>query len=776
MNSKRNTVWSQTIDNDKFSQTDANFYKNKYKTINIASNIPNSTPEYKSLFKSYYKSKKINNNNKDSYNEINKYYLKCQNDVKNYINNDKNKLGLKLEGNKNLKNYSINSFKHIFNKACSARERILQHQILNYYYPNNNNEKLMGKNMKLTPIPNKRNSFLKNQKEKQDYMKAKRAAVFMRRLEYTHGLRKNRSQELEDDDYKNKNDKVDFLSVLKGAVLVIEDWWIKILNRKKDFVIDEMSYDDLMVMEGRGTTNSIEKNILKQLSYNMNNENSKNNNTFIENWLSSQSKRLIQKNNKNQNYNRFKYYNYKSLNIENEKKKVIKTPKYKKNKQNKLFYKTPKNSSEILFKEYYKSLDNDKKFRNRYTISIRRNENSSHSPIKIIQNSIMVPPMTKISTQTITPSSYLQNYFKDYCINNDINLISKACSHKKLKSFEFIENKYHKNRYKAGKSIQYPYSLREELLGNIQNEIVKYRSIDNIEDNINIGDEINNNINMNGNNIPKEILKYKSIDSNIPIDIINTINNDMNNIKIDNRIDEVIVDDDNKNRNEMDEEKNKKRQVLRGKNKRNNNIMKNNNNIDYGIDNDNDNDNNNIMSDYSDNITIVDNLLNNKNNDNKININNTINKKNSFNRNNIQKNDNFNKKDMGSDVEPIIQDNMNNIIDIDNDLNSNININKLNKQANRQYIIKYNIIKNLNGESKNNPMSERSSMDGSVDEIITKKLIEIHKKNKKYEERIKKAYNQVKTSKKFNERKSTFLNNMKVDCSDSIHNIEESDY
>ena len=131
---------------------------------------------------------------------------------------------------------------------------------------------------------------------------------------------------------------------------------------------------------------------------------------------------------------------------------------------------------------------------------------------------------------------------------------------------------------------------------------------------------------------------------------------------------------------------------------------------------------------------------------------------------------------MGSDVEPIIQDNMNNIIDIDNDLNSNININKLNKQANRQYIIKYNIIKNLNGESKNNPMSERSSMDGSVDEIITKKLIEIHKKNKKYEERIKKAYNQVKTSKKFNERKSTFLNNMKVDCSDSIHNIEESDY
>ena len=774
MNSNRKTFWSQSIGNFRFSQTDANFYKNKYKTINIVSNMPNSSPEYKSLFKSYYKRKKNNNNNKDSYNEINKYYLKCQNDVKKYISNDKNKLGLKLEGNKNLENYSINRFKYVFNKACSARERILQHQILNYYYPKNNNEKLMGKDMKLTPIPSKRNSFLKNQKEKEEYIKAKRAAVCMRRLEYTHGLRKNNSQEFEDIGYKNKNNKVDFLSVLKGAILVIEDWWIKVLNSKKDLVLDEMSADDLVVMEGRGTTNSIEKNILKQLSYNMNNENSKNHNSFIENFLSSQSKRLIQKKHKNLNYNRFKYYNYNSLNIENEKKKIIKTPKYKKNSHISILYKTPKNNSETLFKEYYKSIDNDKKFRNKNTITIRRKENSSQSPIKIIQSSFVIPSGTKISTQTITPSSYLQNHFKDYCLNNDNYFTPKTCSHQKLKSFEFIENKYHKNRYKTEKKILYPYSLRAELIGNTKDEIIKYRNIDNIEDNVNIGEDINDNI--NGNNIPKEKIKYKTIDSNIPNDIINAINNDKKNKKIDNSIDEVIIDP-NENENEMDSEKNKKKQVLRGKNKKINNIIKNNKNIENDID------NNDIMSDYSDNITVIDNLLNNnKYNDNKNNINNIINnnkfnvKNNSFNRNNIRRNENFNKIDLSSDIEPVMQDNMNNIIDTVNDLNSNININELNKQAKKQYIIKYNIIQKLNDQNQNNPMSERSSMDGSVDEIITRKLIEIHRKNKKYEERIKKAYNQVKTSKTFNEQKGTFLNNMKVDCSDSIHNIEESDY
>ena len=42
--------------------------------------------------------------------------------------------------------------------------------------------------MNLTPIPVKRNIYLKNEKEKKDYKNAERAAVILRRLEYTHGL------------------------------------------------------------------------------------------------------------------------------------------------------------------------------------------------------------------------------------------------------------------------------------------------------------------------------------------------------------------------------------------------------------------------------------------------------------------------------------------------------------------------------------------------------------------------------------------------------------
>ena len=41
---------------------------------------------------------------------------------------------------------------------------------------------------------------------------------------------------------------------------------------------------------------------------------------------------------------------------------------------------------------------------------------------------------------------------------------------------------------------------------------------------------------------------------------------------------------------------------------------------------------------------------------------------------------------------------------------------------------------------------DRSSMDGSVDEIITKKLKEFYDNDTKYSQRINKIYNQVKSS------------------------------
>ena len=58
MNSNRKAFRSQSIGNVRFSQIDDNFFKNKYNTINIERKMPNSSHEYKSLFKNYYKSKK----------------------------------------------------------------------------------------------------------------------------------------------------------------------------------------------------------------------------------------------------------------------------------------------------------------------------------------------------------------------------------------------------------------------------------------------------------------------------------------------------------------------------------------------------------------------------------------------------------------------------------------------------------------------------------------------------------------------------------------------
>ena len=67
---------------------------------------------------------------------------------------------------------------------------------------------------------------LKNEKEKKDYKNAERAAVILRRLEYTHGLGEK----------INKEDKIIFY-LMKGAALIIEDWWIKIVSSSNSSIL-----------------------------------------------------------------------------------------------------------------------------------------------------------------------------------------------------------------------------------------------------------------------------------------------------------------------------------------------------------------------------------------------------------------------------------------------------------------------------------------------------------------------------------------------------------
>ena len=573
---------SPSLGNVKFSYTDSNF--NKKNKDKKQKKRKYSISEYKELFKIFYKNKNNNNNNvKDSLHEINNYYLQCQKNVKNYFSNDKNGFGLKFEGNKKLQNYSLNKFNNIFNKACSAREQILQNKILDYYYPKDNNDKLMGKTMKLTPIPVKKNIFMKNENERKEYLKAKRSAVYMRRLEYTHGLRRNNSQEFINNSYFNNNHKSEFLDILKGAALIIEEWWINILNKRNYYNERHNNMEDNSIIapaEKDSSLNSIEQNILKNL--NCNNENTDNKNIMVNNWISKQAKKIVEKNEKKKIINN-NFFNsnasYKKP-ANKDRVKIINNI----NKSNPIILKNKTNTN-LLFNSNKRYMNSNELKKSK---TYKPQKNNGQYPIKVIQNS-EIPNEYKDNFQTIyTPSNYLENYFKDYCLNGNL---FNTTSHRSLKSFEFIQNKYQNNKRQ------------------------KYR----------------------------------------------TLSSSANNI-------DIIIKEDN-----LNDEKNESPNILRG---RNNNIN----------------------------------------------------------------------KDLSSDIEPVYQDD---IINIMNDP----------EEKNNKFKIKYNIIKNKskNKDENNNINTEKSSMDGSVDEIITRKLKEIHEKNDKYTQRILKAYNQVKFFKSYSIEKKALL-------------------
>ena len=151
-------------------------------------------------------------------NELNNIYLKCYKNVNQFLKENNNSKGVRLQGNKLLENISLEQFNELFSQYGEGIEKKLRKQVLNYFYPNNNKPKLMGQKMHLTPIPIKRQIFLKNEAEKNNYKNAERAAVIMRRLEYTHGLGN-----------KKNNDEKIYFYLLKGAALIIEEWWLKIL-------------------------------------------------------------------------------------------------------------------------------------------------------------------------------------------------------------------------------------------------------------------------------------------------------------------------------------------------------------------------------------------------------------------------------------------------------------------------------------------------------------------------------------------------------------------
>ena len=195
---------------------------------------------FKIFFRKYIANQRKQQNNKDSfsdsnsdlenlpdiYNEINNIYLKSLKNLNQFLKENHNKKGIRLEGNKLLENISIEQFNELFSQYGKGIKNKLKTQVLNYFYPNNNKPKLMGQNMHLTPIPIKKQIYLNNKTEKTDYKNAERAAVIMRRLEYTHGLGN-----------KKYNEEKIFFYLIKGAALIIEDWWIRVMIRRGKYNI-----------------------------------------------------------------------------------------------------------------------------------------------------------------------------------------------------------------------------------------------------------------------------------------------------------------------------------------------------------------------------------------------------------------------------------------------------------------------------------------------------------------------------------------------------------
>ena len=168
------------------------------------------------------------------YHELNNIYLKCYENLKQFYLSIKDIKGLKLEGNKILENISLDQFNELFLEYGKGIKKRFRKQVLNYFYPNDNIPKLMGQNMELTPIPVKRQIYMKNEAEKKDFKNAERTAVTMRRLEYTHGL----------ENMRQNDDKI-FFYLMKGAVLIIEDWWIKILENRKNQNLKKMNKNNI---------------------------------------------------------------------------------------------------------------------------------------------------------------------------------------------------------------------------------------------------------------------------------------------------------------------------------------------------------------------------------------------------------------------------------------------------------------------------------------------------------------------------------------------------
>ena len=425
----------------------------------INANIRQLDPdEYKFFFKRYIHNKnsiKINNESEtDSTSEeilevnyeLNSIYLSNLNNLNNFLQKSINWHGITLKGNKLLENISLNKFNEFFREYGKKIEKKLKRHVLKFFYPNNNRPKLMGPKMNLTPIPVKRNIYIKNEKEKKDYKSAERAAVILRRLEYTHGL----------GDKRNQDNKILFY-LMKGAVITIEDWWINIYTNKKK----KENYDILLskLNDNKIGEESKDNSISNNNSINNSNSNKKNKFFF---------KKKINKNSSNKNNTKNKLENKINQNMQ-------RINNIKKAKMNNI----KKNKIEVI----EINLD-DEQFK----------QNKSHYTIQTGSRK-----SAPINSNLLINSSKTKSGNKNYTDLNTINnKIKKTSSAKKIHG-----NNYNNTNYK-GKKIK-PQAIKLIVSDSAKTEN-KYKN--NFEDKI-IKERLNNLKNAI-KNIPSDAFSYNS--------------------------------------------------------------------------------------------------------------------------------------------------------------------------------------------------------------------------------------------------------------------------
>ena len=414
--------------------------------------------KYKEYFKAFYKFKKYNSSHRT---HLNSMYLLFRDKYQKFVTNKNNSFGLRLKGNKTYENLPINIFQnnYVLNTFNISKE--LENKVLGFFIHFEKKrltpeKKLRGKKLKLTPIPFKNKELIETYEERKNIQEAKRSAVLMRRLEYTHLIKNFKSKSFEENEEYSIN-LTNKIFILKGAILIIEDWWIKIKNRRNNTKNKKRKCKNIMLNKSNKKRNINDKHLNLDTKV----INQKNNIMEINTSKSMKQKNVI---------------NYKKpskLHIESS--YVVDSKTFKKNNSNNINLKSSNNFNNStalnskLFQSYKNVDSNEKDKNNKILFKInedKRNENKiiynnakSKNKINISNNStgkryIKEKNRNIIKTVEKTKTNIIDNNINIQDLNDCINIESIKRIRKRVFSALNKNNYLKKHRNKISYNIQ----------------------------------------------------------------------------------------------------------------------------------------------------------------------------------------------------------------------------------------------------------------------------------------------------------------------------------